>query len=101
MVKAFDVTKSDYSRLPQLVVAKTFLRLLPIIFIPFLLPDASPADEILTKEEKELSSDVPTPHTGGRGAKPTEGGDGGLELRDYRASRDGPQVLVAGGGTLQ
>lgn len=102
MVKAFDVTKSDYSRLPQLVVAKTFLRLLPIIFIPFLLPDASPADEILTKEEKELNSDVPTPHTGSKGGKATEGGDGGLELRDYRASsRDGAQVLVAGGGTLE
>lgn len=61
MVKFFGVTRTDYSRLPQLVIVKTFLRLLPIIFVPFLLPDASPADEILTKAEKELSADGPTP----------------------------------------
>jgi hypothetical protein len=54
LLKAFSVSRADYSRLPQVVLVKTFCRFIPVMLIPFLIPDASPADEILTEKEKLL-----------------------------------------------
>lgn len=57
MIKVFDASREDYSKLPTLVLIKTFTRLIPLILIPFLIPDASPLDEILTAKEKALDID--------------------------------------------
>ncbi len=54
VLKAFHVHRGDYSRLPNVVLVKTMCRFIPVFLIPLLIPDASPADEILTEKEKMM-----------------------------------------------
>ena len=58
MIKLFDASREDFSKLPTMVLIKTFLRIIPILLIPLLIPDASPLDEILTAKEKALDIDA-------------------------------------------
>jgi len=52
LLKVFNVTRQDYSNLANVTLIKTLSRFLPILLIPFLVPNASPHDEILTTAEK-------------------------------------------------
>ncbi len=50
LLRIFDVTRNDWSSLPKVVLIKSLARFIPILLIPFLIPDASPADEILSDQ---------------------------------------------------
>lgn len=58
LLRAFDVSKNDWTNLPKVVLIKSMARFIPIILIPLLIPDASPADEILSEKEKHLDLDT-------------------------------------------
>jgi hypothetical protein len=55
LMEFFKVSRHDYTNLPTLVLIKALTRLIPIALIPFLVPDASPMDEILTPSEREMT----------------------------------------------
>lgn len=57
LLRIFEVNRENWSNLPTVVLIKSLARFLPILLIPFLIPDASPADEILTEKEKHLKDE--------------------------------------------
>lgn len=86
LLRAFDVSRKDWTNLPKVVLIKSLARLIPVLLIPLLIPDASPADEILTEKEKHLDLG------GGEGDEDEEEVEVGLEGAD-----SGIELGVAGG----
>lgn len=66
LLKAFGVSRKDYSRLPDVVLVKTFCRFIPVFLIPLLIPHASPADEILNEKEKHMDLETDAEEEGER-----------------------------------
>lgn len=58
LLRGFGVSRADWTNLPKVVLIKSLARLIPVILIPLLIPDASPADEILSDKEKHLDLDT-------------------------------------------
>ena len=71
LLKAFGVSRKDYSRLPDVVLVKTACRFIPVLLIPLLIPNASPADEILSEKEKHMDLETDAEEEGER----DEGGE--------------------------
>ena len=89
LLKAFNVSRGDYSKLPDVVLVKTMCRFIPVLLIPLLIPDASPADEILSEKEKMMKTwegeeGGEEEGQGGRG-----GGGEGIEMSGGRAGGEG------------
>ena len=58
LLRGFGVSRADWTNLPKVVLIKSLARLIPVLLIPLLIPDASPADEILSEKEKHLDLDT-------------------------------------------
>jgi len=87
LLKAYDVHRGDYSKLPNVVLIKTMCRLIPVLLIPLLIPDASPADEILTEKEKMMKA-----------WEGEEGGEGGGEEGGRRGGGEGIEMSAGRAG---
>ncbi|GAB5033212.1 major facilitator superfamily protein isoform 2 [Nannochloropsis oceanica] len=88
VLKAFHVHRGDYSELSNVVLVKTMCRFIPVFLIPLLIPDASPADEILTEKEKMMR----TWEEEGGGEEEEQGGrgeGGGIEMSGGKGGVEG------------
>lgn len=88
LLKAFNVHRGDYSKLPNVVLIKTMCRFIPVLLIPLLIPDASPADEILSEKEKMMKT-WEGEEGGEEGGEGRRGGGEGIEMSGGRAGGEG------------
>ena len=59
LIWLLQVEGPQYDNLPYFVVARSLMRLLPILFIPFLVPEGSPSTEGQKSDQSTADGDKP------------------------------------------